>query len=102
MSCGLVSGLYHYWQTICGQLSSLTCGVDGEGSAMALRAAVDGDTSIAPDGDRGLASATYTATAVIGEQSNALVWSAGARRLLGYAAQDMAGRPAATTWLAWP
>jgi PAS domain S-box-containing protein len=48
------------------------------------------------DGDKGFGSAIDTATAVVDERGSVLVWSAGAQRLLGYAAADVMGRPAAT------
>src|SRR6266567_4203337 len=51
---------------------------------MAVRAATDGHNSIPPDGDEGLGSVIETATAVLDGQGRVLVWSAGARRLLGY------------------
>ena len=61
---------------------------------MAVRAAADGHSSISPDGDEGLGSVIETATAMLDGQGRVLVWSAGARRLLGYAAGDVTGRPA--------
>ena len=61
---------------------------------MAVRAATDGHNSIPPDGDEGLGSVIDTATAVLDGQGRVLLWSADARRLLGYAAGDVAGRPA--------
>src|SRR5215471_7902509 len=73
-------------------LSSLTCGENGEGS---VRAATDGYDSVPPDGDEGSGSGIDAATAVIDGRGNVLAWSAGARRLLGYAAGDVTGRPAA-------
>ena len=50
---------------------------------MAVRAAADGHSSISPDGDEGLGSVIETATAMLDGQGRILVWSAGARRLLG-------------------
>src|SRR6266699_932053 len=80
---------------LCG-LSSLTCGENGEGpGAMAMRAATDGYNSVPPGGDEGFGSGVDAATAVIDGRGNVLAWSAGARRLLGYAAGDVTGRPAA-------
>src|SRR5689334_6442442 len=61
---------------------------------MAVQAAADGHNGIPPDGDEGLGSVTDTATAVLDGQGSVLLWSAGARRLLGYAAGDVTGRPA--------
>ena len=63
---------------------------------MVVRAAMDDYTNIPPDGDEGFGSAIDTATAVIDGRGSVLVWSAGARRLLGYAPGDVTGRPAAT------
>ena len=63
---------------------------------MAVRAATDGSNSAPPDGDEGAGSGIDTATAVIDGQGSVLAWSAGARRLLGYPAGDVMGRPAAT------
>src|SRR5438876_11422775 len=65
----------------------------GRGS---VRAATDGYNSVPPDGDEGFGSGVEAATAVIDGQGRVLAWSAGARRLLGYAAGDVTGRPAAT------
>src|SRR5215471_4243690 len=62
---------------------------------MAVPAAADGRNSIPPDGDQGPGSVIDTATAVLDGQGSVLLWSAGARRLLGYAAGDVTGRPAA-------
>src|SRR5256714_5837904 len=61
---------------------------------MAVRAATDGHYSVPPDGDEGSGSGIDAATAVIDGQGSVLAWSAGARRLLGYAAGDVTGRPA--------
>jgi PAS domain S-box-containing protein len=61
---------------------------------MAVQAATDGPNSIPPDGDEGLGSVIDTATAVLDGQGSVLLWSAGAWRLLGYAAGDVMGRPA--------
>ena len=61
---------------------------------MAVRAATDGHNSIPPDGDEGLGSVIDTATAVLDGQGRVLLWSAGAWRLLGYAAGDVTGLPA--------
>ena len=57
---------------------------------------MDSYTNTLPDGDEGFGSAIDTATAVVDERGSVLVWSAGAQRLLGYAAGDVMGRPAAT------
>ncbi|MGE5290812.1 MAG: SpoIIE family protein phosphatase [Micromonosporaceae bacterium] len=57
---------------------------------------MDSYTNTDPDGDEGFGSAIDTATAVVGERGSVLVWSAGAKRLLGYAAGNVVGRPAAT------
>jgi PAS domain S-box-containing protein len=73
-------------------LSSLTCGENGEGS---VRAATDGYDSVPPDGGEGSGSGIDAATAVIDGRGSVLAWSAGARRLLGYAAGNVTGRPAA-------
>src|SRR5215510_1113755 len=62
---------------------------------MAVPAAADGRNSIPPDGDQGPGSVIDTAAAVLDGQGSVLLWSAGARRLLGYAAGDVTGRPAA-------
>jgi PAS domain-containing protein len=62
---------------------------------MAVRAATDGFNSVPPDGDEGFGSGFDAATAVIDGRGRVLAWSAGARRLLGYAAGDVTGRPAA-------
>ena len=56
---------------------------------MAVRAATDGRNSIPPDGDEGLGCVIDTATAVLDGQGRVLLWSADARRLLGYAAGDV-------------
>jgi len=61
---------------------------------MAVQTAADGHNGIPPDGDEGLGSVIDTATAVLDGQGSVLLWSAGARRLLGYAAGDVTGRPA--------
>src|SRR5437660_1610449 len=77
---------------------------------MAVRATTDDDSGIPPDGsgippdgsgippDGSEASGAPidTATAVVDGEGRVLDWSAGARRLLGYAAADVTGRPAAT------
>jgi PAS domain S-box-containing protein len=63
---------------------------------MAVRAATDGYNSIPPGGDEGFGTGVDAATAVIDGRGSVLAWSAGARRLLGYAAGDVTGRPAAT------
>ena len=63
---------------------------------MAVQTAADGHNGIPPDGDEGLGSVIDTATAVLDGQGSVLLWSAGARRLLGYAAGDVTGRPATT------
>jgi PAS domain S-box-containing protein len=63
---------------------------------MAVRAATDGSNSAPPDGDEGSGSGIDAATAVMDGQGSVLAWSAGARRLLGYPAGDVMGRPAAT------
>jgi PAS domain S-box-containing protein len=63
---------------------------------MAVRETMDGDISIPPDGDDSSGPAIETATAVLDEHGRVLAWSAAARRLLGYAAGDVTGRPAAT------
>ncbi|HZB33735.1 MAG TPA: SpoIIE family protein phosphatase [Streptosporangiaceae bacterium] len=56
---------------------------------------MDGFENIPLDGDEGAGPAIGTATAVIdGRRGSVLEWSAGARRLLGYAAGDVTGRPA--------
>jgi hypothetical protein len=52
---------------------------------MAVRAAMDGDSSIPPDGYEASGAAIDTATAVVDGGGRVLDWSAGARRLLGYA-----------------
>ena len=52
-------------------------------------------TNITPDGGEEFGSAIDTATAVVDGRGSVLVWSAGAQRLLGYAAGDVVGRPAA-------
>jgi PAS domain S-box-containing protein len=62
---------------------------------MAVRAATDGYASVPPGGDEGFGSGVDAATAVIDGRGSVLAWSAGARRLLGYAAGDVTGRPAA-------
>jgi PAS domain S-box-containing protein len=56
---------------------------------------MDSYSSIPPDGGRGLGSAIDAATAVVDGLGRVLAWSAGAQRLLGYAAGEVAGRPAA-------
>ena len=63
---------------------------------MAVPAAADGRNSIPPDGHEGPGFVIDTATAVLDGQGSVLLWSADARRLLGYAAGDVTGRPAAT------
>src|SRR6185437_350845 len=62
---------------------------------MAVPTAADGRNGIPPDGDEGPGSVIDTATAVLDGQGSVLLWSAGARRLLGYAAGDMTRHPAA-------
>ena len=62
---------------------------------MEVSAATDGHDSIPPDGNEGIGSVIDTATAVLDGQGSVLSWSAGARRLLGYAAGDVTGSPAA-------
>ena len=52
-------------------------------------------TNITPDGGEEFGSAIDTATAVVDGRGSVLVWSAGAQRLLGYAAGDVVGCPAA-------
>ncbi|HEX6470289.1 MAG TPA: SpoIIE family protein phosphatase [Streptosporangiaceae bacterium] len=54
------------------------------------------------NGDEGFAPAVGTATAVVDAQGRILEWSAGARRLLGYAAADVTGHPAADLLAAEP
>src|SRR5260370_13603052 len=49
----------------------------------------------APGGGEEFSPALATATAVVDGRGGVLVWSAGAQRLLGYAAGDVVGRPAA-------
>ena len=61
---------------------------------MAVRAATDGYNSVPPGGDEGFGSGVDAATAVLDERGGVLAWSAGGRRLLGYAAGDVTGRPA--------
>jgi PAS domain S-box-containing protein len=56
---------------------------------------MDGYDNVPLDGDEGFGPAFGTATAVIDGRGSVLEWSAGARRLLGYAAGDVRGRPAA-------
>ena len=63
---------------------------------MAVRAAMDGDSSIPPDGNETSSAAIDTATAAIDEEGRVLDWSVGAQRLLGYAAGDVTGLSAAT------
>ena len=63
---------------------------------MAARAATDGYNSVPPGGDGSFGSGVDAATAVIDGRGSVLAWSAGAQRLLGYAAGDVTGRPAAT------
>ena len=53
-------------------------------------------TNITPDGGEEFGSAMDTATAVVDGRGSVMVWSAGAQWLLGYAAGDVVGRPAAT------
>ena len=57
---------------------------------------MDRYTKNTPDGGEMSGSAIDAATAVLDGQGSVLVWSAGAQRLLGYAAEDVVGRPAAT------
>ena len=57
---------------------------------------MDSYANITPDDGEEFGSAIDLATAVVDGQGSVLVWSAGARRLLGYAAGDVVGRPAAT------
>src|SRR5260370_36769666 len=57
---------------------------------------MDSYTNITPDGGEGFGPAIDTATAVVDGRGSVLVWSASAQRLLGYAAGDVVGRPAAT------
>jgi len=52
-------------------------------------------TDIIPDGGEEFGSAIDTATAVVDGRGSILTWNAGAQRLLGYAAGDVVGRPAA-------
>ncbi len=56
---------------------------------------MDSQTSVPLDGDEEFGTAPGTATAVVDGRGSILVWSAGAERLLGYAAEDVVGRPAA-------
>src|SRR5436305_10417760 len=63
---------------------------------MAVRATADGDSGIPPDGNEASGAPIDTATAVVDGEGRVLDWSAGARRLLGYAAGDVTGRSAAT------
>ena len=57
---------------------------------------MDSHTSTTLDGGEEFGSAIDTATAVVDGRGSILVWSAGAQRLLGYAAGDVVGRPAGT------
>jgi PAS domain S-box-containing protein len=57
---------------------------------------MDSYTSIPPDDGEGNGSAFGTATAVVDGRGSVVVWSPGAQRLLGYAAGDVMGCPAAT------
>jgi len=57
---------------------------------------MDSYANITPDDGEEVGSAVDVATAVVDGQGSVLVWSAGARRLLGYAARDVVGRPAVT------
>ena len=61
---------------------------------MAVRAATNGDSSIPPDGNEASGAAIDTATAVVDGGGRVLDWSAGARRLLGFAAGDVTGQAA--------
>jgi PAS domain S-box-containing protein len=56
---------------------------------------MESGTNITLNGDEGFAPAIGTATVVTDARGRILAWSAGARRLLGYAAADVKGRPAA-------
>src|ERR1700719_2656161 len=62
---------------------------------MAVRGAMDGDSSIPPDGNETSSAAIDTATAAIDEEGRFLDWSVGAQRLLGYTAEDVTGLSAA-------
>jgi PAS domain S-box-containing protein len=55
---------------------------------------MDGYENVPLGGDEGSGPVIGTATAVIDGRGSVLEWSAGARRLLGYAAGDVTGRPA--------
>ena len=50
---------------------------------------MDSYTNITPDGGEEFGSAIDTATAVVDGRGRVLAWSAGAQRLLGYAAGDV-------------
>ncbi len=56
---------------------------------------MDSYANITPDDGEESGSAIEVATAVVDGRGSVLVWSAGAQRLLGYAAADVVGRPAA-------
>ena len=56
---------------------------------------MDSYTKITLEGGEEFGPAIDTATAVVDGRGGVLVWSAGAQRLLGYAAGDVVGRPAA-------
>ena len=58
-------------------------------------AAMDSYANITPDDGEEFGSAIEVATAVVDGRGSVLVWSAGAQRLLGYAAGDVVGCPAA-------
>lgn len=53
-------------------------------------------TNVLRGGDEGFGSGIGTATAVLDARGSVLIWSAGARQLLGYPAREVLGRSAAT------
>lgn len=66
-----------------------------EGPGKGGTSGMDSHTRTPLDGNKGFGSAIGTATAEVDGRGSVLAWSAGAQRLLGYAAAEVTGRPAA-------